>query len=95
MRALFGGSEADFAAHDPASAAGPAGLPAARRLVRLGHGDGSPRRDTTRLAAEARSAGVTVQEFSGPGGHDFGFVGHALADALPWLDDHLQVPPVG
>ncbi len=93
VRTLFGGSEVDFAAHDPAALLTQRTYPQLAGWFGSGHADGSPRRDTTRLAAEARSAGITVQEFSGPGGHDFGFVGHALAQALPWLDDQLQVPP--
>ena len=35
---------------------------------------------------------MTVQEFSCTGGHDFGFVTKAVAQALPWLDDQLHVP---
>ena len=90
VRALFGGSEAEYAAHDPSALLSRQAYPELAGWFGSGNGDGAPRRATLRLAEEARSAGVTVQEFSGPGGHDFGFVGHALADALPWLDDHLQ-----
>ena len=28
------------------------------------------------------------------GGHDFGFVQHALTEALPWLSDQLQTSRV-
>jgi S-formylglutathione hydrolase FrmB len=93
VHTLFGGSEADFAAHDPASLLAHGSYPQLAGWFGSGRSDGSPRQDTTRLAAAARSAGLTVQEFTGPGGHDFGFVGHALGTALPWLVEQLHVPP--
>jgi hypothetical protein len=92
VRSLFGGSEAEFAAHDPAALLAHGSYPQLAGWFGSGRDDGSPRRDTAQLATEARAAGMTVAEFSGPGAHDFGFVGHALDQALPWLDDQLSVP---
>jgi S-formylglutathione hydrolase FrmB len=90
VRALFGGSESDFAAHDPDSLLTSNRYPDLAGWFGAGRGDGSPRRATTRLASEARSAGIDVEQYACAGGHDFGFVGHALSSALPWLDDHLR-----
>lgn len=90
VRALFGGSEAAYAAHDPDTLLTTKRYPDLAGWFGVGRGDGSPRRATLRLATEARGAGIEVEEYAGSGGHDFGFVGRALAAALPWLDDHLQ-----
>jgi S-formylglutathione hydrolase FrmB len=90
VRALFGGSEAAFAAHDPDTLLTTNRYSDLAGWFGVGRGDGSPRRDTTRLASEAQAAGIDVEQYACAGGHDFGFVGHALAAALPWLDDHLR-----
>jgi S-formylglutathione hydrolase FrmB len=92
VRKLFGGSEAEFAAHDPATLLSQGSYPQLAGWFGSGRADGSPRRCTTQLAAEARTAGVTVQEYSGPGGHDYGFVATAMGQALPWLAGQLHVP---
>lgn len=90
VRALFGGSESAFAAHDPETLLTTNRYPDLAGWFGAGRGDGSPRRATARLASEARSAGIDVEQDACPGGHDFGFVGHALKMALPWLDQHLR-----
>ena len=92
VRKLFGGSEAEFAAHDPATLLSQGPHPELAGWFGSGRADGSPRRCTTQLAAEARAAGMTVQEYSGPGGHDYGFVATAMGQALPWLAGQLHVP---
>jgi S-formylglutathione hydrolase FrmB len=92
---LFGGSEADFAAHDPATLLSQRPYPQLAGWFGSGHSDGSPRRHTTQLAAAARADGMAVQEYSGPGGHDYGFVGKAMEQALPWLSQQLHVPTAG
>jgi len=94
VRALFGGSEAAFAEHDPVALLAHGSYPELAGWFASGRSDGSPRRATARLADEARSTGMTVQEFSCTGGHDFGFVTKAVAQALPWLNDQLHVPPL-
>ncbi len=92
VHALFGGSEAEFAAHDPATLLADGAYPELAGWFGCGHRDGAPRRATGALADAARRAGMTVQQFTGPGGHDFGFVTRALAEALPWLDERLVAP---
>jgi len=94
VRSLFGGSEAEFAAHDPATLLTHGSYPELAGWFGSGRSDGSPRRATSGLATAARAAGLDVQEFTGPGGHDYGFVGHALSSAIPWLDAHLHVPAI-
>jgi S-formylglutathione hydrolase FrmB len=93
VRKLFGGSEAEFSAHDPSSLLGRGTYPQLAGWFGSGRSDGSPRHETAQLATEARSSGMTVQEYSGPGGHDYGFVATAMGQALPWLAGQLHVPP--
>ncbi len=90
VRALFGGSESAYAAHDPDTLLTTQRFSDLAGWFGVGRADGSPRRATIRLANEAQAAGVEVQQYACAGGHDFGFVGHALSAALPWLDDHLR-----
>jgi S-formylglutathione hydrolase FrmB len=90
VHALFGGSEDAFRAHDPETLLSSGSYPQLAGWFGAGHSDGSPRHATERLAAAAQHAGIDVQNYSGPGGHDFGFVGHAFASALPWLDAHVR-----
>lgn len=87
---LFAGDEAAFEAHDPAHLLAARPAPAVAAWFGSGRSDGPPRKETERLAADARAAGLTVASGSYDGGHDFGFVHHALGDALPWLTDRLR-----
>jgi len=82
---LFGGSEEDFAAHDPS------------QLLRGGHFDGmagwfevgsqdvAPAEAARSLQAAALGAGISTCVLVRPGGHDYDLWSQALVDSFPWL----------
>ncbi len=82
---LFGGSEDEFAAHDPAE------------LLRGGHFDGLagwfeagnqdvvPAEAARSLQTAASGAGIATCILVRPGGHDFTLWSQALVDSFPWL----------
>lgn len=94
VRALFGGSESAFVAHDPKALLAASTYPDLAGWFGWGRADGEPRHDTAELAGLARTAGIDVEEQTCRGGHDFGFVTSAFGRALPWLSDHLATSTV-
>jgi len=93
---LFGGSQQEFAAHEPSS------LLAARRYPELGgwfevgDADAEPYAATQRLVPEARRAGIATCEVVVPGGgHTFDVFSRAFSDSLPWIAGRVGAgPPV-
>ena len=90
---LFGGSEQEFAAHDPI------------QLVQNGHftgvagwfevGDQDPQavQAAHQLQPAALRAGIATCLLVRPGGHDFDLWSQALRDAFPWLAWRLGLSP--
>ncbi len=90
---LFGGSEQEFAAHDPI------------QLVQNGHftgvagwfevGDQDPQavQAAHQLQPAALQAGIATCLLVRPGGHDFDLWSQALRDAFPWLAWRLGLSP--
>jgi S-formylglutathione hydrolase FrmB len=90
---LFGGSEQDFAAHDPV------------QLLRNGHFDGlagwfevgdqdqEPLEAAHNLQPAALRAGIATCILVRPGGHDFDLWSQALEDSFPWLSWRLGLTP--
>jgi S-formylglutathione hydrolase FrmB len=91
---LFGGSPAQFAAHEPAE------LLARGRFGRLGSwfevGDADPEPAAAQaaLVPAARRAGVTTCSVVVPGGaHTFDVFSAGFADSLPWFAARLGIGP--
>jgi S-formylglutathione hydrolase FrmB len=91
--ALFGGSERDFQAHEPAYLLAHQRYPQLAGWFEVGGDDEQPLLAQQRLAAAARHARVRVREVVVPGqSHTFTLWSAALAQSLPWLVAHLGPP---
>lgn len=90
LHVLFGGSQAAMAAHDPLGLLAAHRYPGLSAWFDVGRADRGCKKASHMLADAARRSGANVIEHQTGGGHDFGFVQHALTDALPWLSDQLQ-----
>ncbi|MEJ2870406.1 alpha/beta hydrolase-fold protein [Actinomycetospora sp. OC33-EN08] len=93
---LFGGSQAAFAAHEPAT------ILASKRFGQLGgwfqvgDADPEPAAAQAALVPEARRAGIAVCSVVVPGGgHTFDVFSAAFADSLPWMAARLGIPTPG
>ncbi len=82
IRTLYGGNDAEWAAHDPLTLLGQRSF-ALAGWFEVGRGDRGHAH--AQLEEAARQAGMAVESHTTGGGHDFGFVSRALTDALPWL----------
>ena len=96
VTALFGGSQAAFAAHEPASMLAARRFPQLGGWFEVGDADPEPFAATGTLVSQARRAGITTCEVVVPGGgHTFDVFSRAFADSLPWMAGRLGAgPPV-
>jgi S-formylglutathione hydrolase FrmB len=91
--ALFGGSPADYNAHDPQY------LLTHQRFAGMGAWFESGAQDTgslqaaRALATVASGAGLATCFADPPGSHDFSFWKQAFSDSLPWLSWRLKLTP--
>jgi S-formylglutathione hydrolase FrmB len=96
ITALFAGSPAAFAAHEPAALLANHRFPALGGWFEVGDADGEPFAATQTLVPLARRAGITACEVVLPaGGHTFDVFAQAYADSLPWIAGRIGAgPPV-
>lgn len=90
---LFGGSEADFAAHDPAQVLQTAHFSGLAGWFEVGNQDTQPLQAAHNLQPAALKAGIATCILVRPGGHDFDLWSQALIDAFPWLSWRLGLIP--
>jgi hypothetical protein len=90
---LFGGSEASFAAHDPARLLRGRHFAGLAGWFEVGDQDVGPLGATQSLQSAALRAGVATCTLVRPGGHDFDLWIRALEDSFPWLAWRLGLTP--
>ncbi len=89
VKILFGGSQENYAAHDPRALVAKNRYPDLAGWFEVGDQDTEPKREEAFLAPEARAAGIDTCVLVIPGGHDYGVWTQAFKDALPWLSWRL------
>jgi enterochelin esterase-like enzyme len=97
IRALFGGSYAEWEAHDPLTVLGrhphyPAGVSG---WFEAGNRETVHIDQAYRLAEATRSDGIPTWMTIRPGGHVWQFGTAAFADILPWMAEQLGLPDAG
>jgi S-formylglutathione hydrolase FrmB len=90
---LFGGSNADFDAHDPALLLKHGHFDGLAGWFEAGDQDAQTVQAAHLLQPEALRAGIATCISVIPGGHDFGVWSQALRDSFPWLAWRLGVAP--
>jgi S-formylglutathione hydrolase FrmB len=91
---LFGGSQAQFAAHEPASLLAGRRFPGLGGWFQVGTGDAEPLAAAQQLAPLASAAGIDTCLVLMPGqGHTFDVWSAAFRDSLPWLAARLGLVP--
>ncbi|MGO8870236.1 MAG: alpha/beta hydrolase [Acidimicrobiales bacterium] len=90
---LFGGSESDFAAHDPAQILRTGTFDGLAGWFEVGDEDTDPLEAAQNLQPEALKAGIATCLVVEPGGHDFDLWSQALEDSFPWLCWRLGLTP--
>jgi S-formylglutathione hydrolase FrmB len=95
VETLFGGSAAQFAAHEPAWILGRRRFPGLGAWFEVGDADDEPAAAQALLVPDARRAGIATCSVVVPGGaHTFEVFSAAFADSLPWLAERLGIAPV-
>ena len=92
LSALFGGSRAALAAHDPAQLLATRRYPGCTAWFTAGADDPRNLAIAQRFAVEAARAGMTEHEFTGVSGHNWQFASQALARIMPDLAPELGLP---
>ena len=90
---LYGGSRADYEAHDPAHLLATGHYPGMGGWFASGADDPQPLADTRQLARLAGGTGMQVCLTTPPGGHDFTFWEAAFRASLPWMSWRLGLTP--
>ncbi len=91
---LFGGSQQEFAAHEPADLLATGRFPRTGGWFQVGSLDAEPLAAAQRLAPLARAAGITTCLVVVPGaGHTFDLWTAAFRQSLPWLASRLGLVP--
>lgn len=90
---LYGGSVADYQAHDPAYLLAKNRYAGLSGWFETGLQDSGPLADAHLLVPLARRAGIDTCALLPNGAHDFDFWGNAFRDSLPWLSWKLGVTP--
>ncbi|WP_252439182.1 alpha/beta hydrolase [Pseudonocardia humida] len=91
---LFGGSQAQFSAHEPAALLGAQRFPDLGGWFQVGTGDAEPLAAAQRLAPLARAAGVQTCLVTMPGlGHTFDVWSAAFGESLPFLAARIGLVP--
>ncbi len=90
---LFGGSEADFADHDPIQLLHGGPFDGLAGWFEVGDQDAQPLQAVHQLQPAALNAGIATCIVVRPGGHDFALWSQALEDAFPWLAWRLGLAP--
>ena len=92
---LFGGSQQQFQAHEPASLLAAQQYPQLGGWFQVGADDSEPLAAAQQLAPLAQSAGTATCLVVMPGlGHTFDVWSAAFRDSLPWLAARLGLVPV-
>jgi S-formylglutathione hydrolase FrmB len=82
---LFGGSTADFDAHDPTLLLEHGHFAASAGWFEVGDQDTQPLEAARALQPAALKAGIATCLLVRPGGHDYDLWSQALVDSFPWL----------
>ena len=91
---LFGGSQQQFQAHEPAALLAAQKFPGTGGWFQVGTGDAQPLAAAQQLAPLARAAGVQTCLVTMPGlGHTFDVWTAAFRDSLPFLAAHIGLVP--
>lgn len=90
LHSLFRGSDSVSASYDPITLMHTNHYPGTHGWFAAGIGDGHKRGALRQLAEVARHANIDVSEHIYAGSHDFGFVTHALGEAVPWMSGQLH-----
>ena len=90
---LFGGSDAQFAAHDPTQILKSQTFDGTAGWFEVGDQDQDPLEAAHNLQPAALKAGIATCILVRPGGHDFDLWSQALQDAFPWLSWRLGLIP--
>jgi S-formylglutathione hydrolase FrmB len=91
---LFGGSEQEFAAHEPADLLGSTRFPATGGWFEVGSDDAEPLAAVPRLAPLASAAGISTCVVVVPGGgHTFDVWSAAFRGSLPWMAQRFGLVP--
>ena len=90
---LFGGSEAEFADHDPIRLLQRGRFDGVAGWFEVGNQDTQPLQAAHQLQPAARRAGIATCIVVRPGGHDFTIWSQALEDSFPWLAWRLGLTP--
>jgi S-formylglutathione hydrolase FrmB len=93
-RVLFGGSTAEYQAHDPAHLLRTNKYPQLAGWFEVGTDDSGPYAAQKLLAPLAQQAGIKTCAAYIPGGqHSFGFWKQSFIDSLPWLSAQMGLTP--
>jgi S-formylglutathione hydrolase FrmB len=90
---LFGGSEQQFAAHDPIQLVHNGHFTGVAGWFEVGDQDTQPVQAAHQLQPAALRAGISTCLLVRPGSHDFDLWSQALRDAFPWLAWRLGLSP--
>jgi S-formylglutathione hydrolase FrmB len=90
---LFGGSEQNFAAHDPVQILPHGQFTGLAGWFEVGDQDDEPLAAARQLQPAALRAGIATCLLVRPGGHDFDLWSQALQDSFPWLSWRLGLTP--
>lgn len=91
---LFGGSQQQFAAHEPANLLANQHFPGLGAWFQVGTDDAQPLAATEQLAPLTRAAGISTCVVTVPGaGHTFDVWTAAFRDSLPWMAARLGLVP--
>jgi poly(3-hydroxybutyrate) depolymerase len=94
INTLFGGSEANYNAHNPPYLLAHQRFAGMAGWFESGAQDAKTYRTAaTTLQKLASDAGIDTCMTFPPGAHDFGFWQHAFADSLPWISWKLKLTP--
>lgn len=91
VRGLYGGSQAQWKAHDPLTLLSRTQYHDLAGWFEVGTADSRPLAAAIGLEAASRAAGITTKLIERPGlHHNFLFWSSALQDAFPWMADRLS-----
>jgi S-formylglutathione hydrolase FrmB len=90
---LYGGSKANYEAHNPVSLLTGKRYPGLAGWFTAGQSDPQPLAAMQQLSALAKKTGMQVCVTLPPGDHSFAFWSQAFKDSLPWLSWRLGLTP--